>query len=150
MFTFSWRSWQFEMNRVHSRSQRRSPKNATIRDNNVITPCYTAVICQSYFPPGPSRCEHDSSTVLAEPTRSHLGGSVTTPSAFRGCSVAFRLILCYCHVNPRWGRLHNVLRVYSQCVHGRSAILGHGSWRFENCCQNHRCLKVAFYCFCSS
>ena len=34
MFNFSWRSWQFEMDRVHSRLQRRSPCNDNNTDND--------------------------------------------------------------------------------------------------------------------
>ena len=89
-------------------------KNASVRDN-VITLCYTA---GHIFLPDP----HDVNTDVAEATRSHQGESVSTPSAFRGCSVAFHLIPRYCHVNRRWGRLHNVLRAYSHRVHSRSAI----------------------------
>ena len=64
-----------------------------------------------------------------------IGGSVstqTTLSAFRGCSVAFCLILCYCRVNPRWGRFTTCWKHIDTAFTVDAPLLGHSSWRFSN------------------
>ena len=73
-------------------------KNASIHDNNVITPCYTAVIRRSYFPPGPSRCEHGSNTEVAEMhftlDRRFRIDTVCLPGMLRGFPPNSVLLLC--------------------------------------------------------
>ena len=89
---------------------------------------------------GPSRCEHSINTEVAEmhftlDQRFRID-TVCLPGMLHGVPP---IIPCYCRVNPRWGRLHNVLRAYLHHVTVNPQLLEHGSWRFEN---RHDCITI--------
>ena len=97
---------------------------------------------------GPSRCELSSNTEVAEmhftlDWRFRID-TVCLPGMHHGVP---SIIPCYCRVNPRWGRLHNVLRAYSHRVTVDPPLLEHGSSPFENgglrTAMNRRCVNEA-------